>query len=153
MPFGSPALHEPGVGKYVSRTQNPGSAAEHRVTAWWGLAGTSVGPPAQPPAQAGSPRAGCTGARRSRGALINPTSPAGTVLPAPRTHTRRVPQASDSSVLEHWPSKKSPSGEASRCEFIFWEKHATENVRERTMRLQPGAQAGREPVLESNQEI
>jgi len=30
-------------------------------TEWSRLAGTSVGHPAQPPAQAGSPRAGCTG--------------------------------------------------------------------------------------------
>ena len=32
-----------------------------RITAWSGLEGTSVGHPVQPPAQAGSPRAGCTG--------------------------------------------------------------------------------------------
>ena len=31
------------------------------ITECSGLAGTSVGHPAQPPAQAGSPRAGCTG--------------------------------------------------------------------------------------------
>ena len=35
----------------------------HRITEWWGLEGTSVCPPAQPPAQAGSPRAGCTAPR------------------------------------------------------------------------------------------
>ena len=33
----------------------------HRITAWSGLEGTSVGHPVQPPAQAGSPSAGCTG--------------------------------------------------------------------------------------------
>jgi len=33
----------------------------HRIPAWWGLAGPSVGHPAQPPAEAGSPRAGCRG--------------------------------------------------------------------------------------------
>jgi len=33
----------------------------HRITAWLGLEGTSVGHPVQPPAEAGSPRAGCTG--------------------------------------------------------------------------------------------
>jgi len=32
----------------------------HRITAWSGSEGTSVDPPAQPPAEAGSPRAGCT---------------------------------------------------------------------------------------------
>jgi len=35
----------------------------HRITAWSGLAGTSVGHLVQPPAKAGSPRAGCTGPR------------------------------------------------------------------------------------------
>ena len=43
----------------------------HRIPAWWGLAGTSGGHPAQPPAQAGSPRAGCT-APRPGGAGISP---------------------------------------------------------------------------------
>jgi len=38
----------------------------HRITERSGLAGTSVGPPAQPPAQAGSPRAGCTAPRPGR---------------------------------------------------------------------------------------
>ena len=33
------------------------------ITEWQGLEGTSVGHPAQPPAQAGSPRAGCTAPR------------------------------------------------------------------------------------------
>ena len=37
--------------------------AFHRITEWSGLAGTSVGHPAQPPAQAGSPTAGCTAPR------------------------------------------------------------------------------------------
>ena len=35
----------------------------HRITEWQGLEGTSVGHPAQHPAQAGSPRAGCTAPR------------------------------------------------------------------------------------------
>jgi len=35
----------------------------HRIPAWQGLAGPSVGHPAQPPAQAGSPRAGGTALR------------------------------------------------------------------------------------------
>ena len=35
----------------------------HRITAWQGLEGTSVGHLIQPPAQAGSPRAGCTAPR------------------------------------------------------------------------------------------
>ena len=43
----------------------------HRIPAWQGLAGTSVGHPAQSPAQAGSPRAGCT-APRPGGAGISP---------------------------------------------------------------------------------
>jgi len=42
-----------------------------RITEWWGLEGTSVGHPAQPPAQAGSPRTGCTGPRPG-GAGISP---------------------------------------------------------------------------------
>jgi len=33
----------------------------HRITEWWGLEGTSVGHPVQPPAEAGPPTAGCTG--------------------------------------------------------------------------------------------
>ena len=37
--------------------------AFHRIPAWSGLAGPSGGPPAQPPAQAGSPRAGGTAPR------------------------------------------------------------------------------------------
>jgi len=40
----------------------PRGSQNHRMyTAWLGLAGTSVGHSAQPPAQAGSPRAGCRG--------------------------------------------------------------------------------------------
>jgi len=35
----------------------------HRITECSGLAGPSVGHPAQPPAQAGSPTAGCTAPR------------------------------------------------------------------------------------------
>ena len=42
-----------------------------RFTEWSGLEGTSVGHPVQPPAQAGSPRAGCTGPRPG-GAGISP---------------------------------------------------------------------------------
>ena len=45
--------------------------AFHRMTEWWGLEGTSVGHPVQPPAQAGSPTAGCT-APRPGGAGISP---------------------------------------------------------------------------------
>ena len=48
-----------------------GRRQNHRIPAWQGLAGTSVGPPAQPPAQAGSPRAGGTGPRPG-GAGISP---------------------------------------------------------------------------------
>ena len=47
----------------------PGDAVAqvtHRITEWWGLAGPSVGDPAQPPAEAGSPRAGCTALRPGR---------------------------------------------------------------------------------------
>ena len=40
----------------------PGSRY-HRITEWSGLAGPSVCHPAQPPAEAGSPRAGCTAPR------------------------------------------------------------------------------------------
>ena len=35
----------------------------HRITEWLGLERTSLGHPVQPPAKAGSPRAGCTGPR------------------------------------------------------------------------------------------
>jgi len=35
----------------------------HRITEWSGLEGTSVGHLVQPPTEAGSPRAGCTGPR------------------------------------------------------------------------------------------
>ena len=48
------------VNKSVLRVPN---VSEDRITEWSGLEGTSVGHPAQPPAQAGSPRAGCTGPR------------------------------------------------------------------------------------------
>jgi len=51
----------------VKKDSDPGSAqvgwykpVSHRIPAWSGLTGPSVGHPAQPPAQAGSPRAGCT---------------------------------------------------------------------------------------------
>ena len=44
---------------------------ERGITEWWGLEGTSVGHPVQPPAQAGSLRAGCT-APRPGGAGISP---------------------------------------------------------------------------------
>ena len=46
----------------VTRTYRLGGAslADHRITEWSGLAGISVGHPAQPPAGAGSPTAGCT---------------------------------------------------------------------------------------------
>ena len=43
----------------------------HRITEWQGLEGTSGDPPPQPPAQAGSPTAGCT-APRPGGAGISP---------------------------------------------------------------------------------
>ena len=43
----------------------------HRITECWGSEGTSVGHPVQPPAQAGSPTAGCTGPRPG-GAWISP---------------------------------------------------------------------------------
>jgi len=43
----------------------------HRITERLGLAGTSVGHPSQPPAEAGSPRAGCT-APRPGGSWISP---------------------------------------------------------------------------------
>jgi len=36
---------------------------QQRITEWSGLEGTSVGHPVQPPAEAGSPTAGCTGPR------------------------------------------------------------------------------------------
>ena len=53
------------------RTPGNGKKRFHRITECWGLAGPSVGPPAQPPAEAGSPRAGCT-APRPGGSGISP---------------------------------------------------------------------------------
>ena len=44
---------------------------DHRIAECLGLEGTSVGHPAQPPAEAGSPRAGCT-APRPGGSGISP---------------------------------------------------------------------------------
>jgi len=46
----------PALGDGLSRLRG-----DHRIPAWQGLAGTSVGHPAQPPAQAGSPgvQGGC----------------------------------------------------------------------------------------------
>jgi len=55
----------PGVTVVAFPSQN------RRIPAWQGLEGPSVGHPAQPPAQAGSPRAGCT-APRPGGAGISP---------------------------------------------------------------------------------
>jgi len=50
---------EPGTARRVEELQ--GIASCHRITEWSGLEGTSVGHQVQPPAEAGSPRAGCTG--------------------------------------------------------------------------------------------
>jgi len=50
----------------LRRSAQGSSPAYHRITEWQGVAGTSVGHPAQPPAQAGSPRAGCTGPHPDR---------------------------------------------------------------------------------------
>ena len=44
-------------GQRQKAVSDRGKWANHRITEWWGLAGTSVGHPAQPPAQAGSPSA------------------------------------------------------------------------------------------------
>jgi len=49
----------------------PGRYRLEGFTEWSGLVGTSVGHPAQPPGEAGSPRAGCT-APRPGGAGISP---------------------------------------------------------------------------------
>jgi len=61
-------LVEPAFRYLASRRQHdtPETASQlqsqnHRITAWSGLEGTSVGHPVQPTAEAGSPRAGCTG--------------------------------------------------------------------------------------------
>ena len=52
-----------GKASVSSKSGKANPLAFHRVTEWSGLEGTSVGHPAQPPAQAGSPRAGCTALR------------------------------------------------------------------------------------------
>ena len=54
---------------WVSITIPVKSCVSHRITEWWGLEGPSVGPPVQPPAEAGSPRAGCTGLRPGRSGI------------------------------------------------------------------------------------
>jgi len=70
----------------------------HRIPAWSGLAGPSVGHPAQPPAQAGSPRAGqaavrtvavlpgCRRACRATHPREAQASPRGDNLPRAETH-------------------------------------------------------------------
>jgi len=47
--------------KYTLIIVSSPSACDHRITEWSGLEGTSVGRLVQPPAEAGSPTAGCTG--------------------------------------------------------------------------------------------
>ena len=47
-------------GTCVSSLVSLALAPPNRIPAWSGLEGTSVGHPVPPPAQAGSPRAGCT---------------------------------------------------------------------------------------------
>jgi len=53
-------LGDPQGGAHRRLAVSPLLISGHRIPAWQGLEGTSVGHPAQPPAQAGSPRAGCT---------------------------------------------------------------------------------------------
>jgi len=50
----------------VASPSQPLLHRRHRIPECQGLAGPSVGHPAQPPAQAGSPRAGCTAPRPGR---------------------------------------------------------------------------------------
>jgi len=50
--------------RHAARPPSQGCPVQnHRIPAWSGLEGTSGGHPAQPPAQAGSPTAGCTAPR------------------------------------------------------------------------------------------
>ena len=56
-----PALPVPMGAAEVRRPVCLPGTAFHRITEWWGLEGTSVGHPVQPPAQAGSPTVGCRG--------------------------------------------------------------------------------------------
>jgi len=58
----SPRVHPPPRLTCTGDTTRTGTR-NHRITEWSGLEGSSVGHPVQPPAQAGSPRAGCTGPR------------------------------------------------------------------------------------------
>ena len=60
-PAANPGRNHTALG--VLRHQQHSEAPSHRMTGWSGLEGPSVGHPAQPPAKAVSPRAGCTAPR------------------------------------------------------------------------------------------
>ena len=58
----SSALDPAQVREYSTQSTKTADIQQyHRISEWSGLEGTSGGHPAQPPAEAGSPRAGCTG--------------------------------------------------------------------------------------------
>ena len=71
---------------------------EPELTEWQGLAGPSVGHPAQPPAEAGSPTAGCT-APRPGGAWISPEK---------ETHTLKVPKSNHKPDTANSPAEPCP---------------------------------------------
>jgi len=57
------STRKPKAARPLFRNSMVGITESHRITECSGLEGTSVGHPVQPPAEAGSPRAGCTGPR------------------------------------------------------------------------------------------
>ena len=89
----------------------------HRIPAWWGVAGPSGGHPAQPPAQAGSPRAGCT-APCPGGAGISPEKE--TPQP-PWTAWARAPSPSEGRSSSSGSAGASSASVCARCPlFCRW---------------------------------
>ena len=72
------------MGSTLSKTESQNhritESQNHRITEWWGLEGTSVGHPVQPPAEAGLPTVGCRGPCPG-GSGISPEKEIFSVLP------------------------------------------------------------------------
>ena len=73
----------------------------HRITECSGLAGTSVGHLVQPPAEAGSPRAGCTAPRPGRSGI----SPEKETPQPPWAACSRAPSPSEGRSSSSWSYK------------------------------------------------